>query len=305
MTHAALGPLFSSIRRVRSRDALLEFVVLGSGSSGNASLLRVTTPESRRQILIDAGLSPRMVRGQLSVLGFDLAETHEILFTHFDNDHAQSGWARVAMETGLRLRCSRRHVRDALARGYPDVNIDTFDARSSGFSLGPVDVHPCENPHDDGGTVAFRFETAAGTLGFATDIGRVSEQLIDTMRGVEILAIESNYDPQLQEASSRPRILKDRIMGGKGHLSNHECVAAVRAIAWPDEPAHVVLLHLSRECNAPELVRRAWETELPSLATRLTLSEARTPITPIRLRGGELVPISSCEMPLFRGGHAV
>lgn len=288
MTHAALGPLFSSIRQVRSAHALLEFVVLGSGSSGNASLLRVTTPELRRQILIDAGLSPRMVRGQLSVLGFDLAETQEILFTHFDNDHAQAGWARVAMETGIRLRCARRHIRDALVRGYPDMNIDAFDARGEGFSLGPIDVQPCENPHDEGGTVAFRFETPAGTLGFATDIGRVSDRLVDTMRGVDILAIESNYDPQLQEASSRPRMLKDRIMGGKGHLSNRECIEAVRAIAWPDQPAHVVLLHLSRECNAPEIVRSAWQAELPTLAARLTLSEARTPTAPLRLRGGQL-----------------
>lgn len=286
MLHAALGPLFSTIRRARSADALLEFTVLGSSSSGNASLLRVTTPEGRRQILIDAGLSPRMVRGHLAILGIDLAETHEILFTHFDNDHAQAGWARVAMETGIRMRCSARHVRHALARGYPDMALEPFDARGAAFDLGPLRVHACENPHDDAGTVAFRFETPAGDLGFATDIGRANEPLLDAMRGVDILAIESNYDPEMQESSGRPRVLKDRIMGGKGHLSNAECVEAVRRIAWPDEPAHVVLLHLSRDCNDPALVRGLWERELPALAGRLTIAEPRTPTAPLRLRGG-------------------
>jgi len=286
MLPAALGPLFSSIPRARSADALLEFIVLGSSSSGNASILRVTTPESRRQILIDAGLSPRMVRGQLALLGFDLAETNEILFTHFDNDHAQSGWARIAMETGLRMRCSTSHVRHALARGYPNVALEPFDPRGTAFELGPVRVHPCENPHDDAGTVAFRIATPAGDLGFATDIGRANEPLLDALRGVDILAIESNYDPDMQEASGRPRVLKDRIMGGKGHLSNGQCVEAVRAIAWPDQPTHIVLLHLSRDCNHPALVRRLWEKELPALAARLSIAEPRAPIAPIRLRGG-------------------
>lgn len=286
MLPAALGPLFSSIERKRSADALLEFIVLGSSSAGNASILRVTTPESRRQILIDAGLSPRMVRGQLALLGIDLAETNEILFTHFDNDHAQSGWARIAMETGLRMRCSTRHVRHALARGYPDVALEPFDPRGGAFELGPLRVHPCENPHDDAGTVAFRIETPAGDLGFATDIGRANEPLLDALRGVDILAIESNYDPEMQEASGRPRVLKDRIMGGKGHLSNGQCVEAVRTIAWPDEPAHVVLLHLSRDCNHPALVRRLWEQELPALAARLSIAEPREPLAPIRMRGG-------------------
>src|SRR5204862_3142635 len=64
-------------------------------------------------------------------------------------------------------------------------------------------------------------------------------------------AIESNYCPLLQEESGRPDFLKHRITGGRGHLSNHEAAAAIRRIQ-PRE--HVILLHLSRECNEPAIV---------------------------------------------------
>jgi phosphoribosyl 1,2-cyclic phosphodiesterase len=276
------GPLFASAARAESAGARLEFVVLGSSSAGNTSFLRIETPRGSRQILIDGGLSPRMARGLLAVLGHDLAATDDLLFTHFDHDHAKTGWSRPAMNDGLRLRCSARHIAHARARGYPDVCIETFDARGGGFDLGEIRVIPCENPHDDGGTVAFRIETPAGSIGFATDLGRASGALIEAMRGVDILAIESNYDRAMQLESARPAFLKDRIMGGKGHLSNDECIDAVRAIAWPREPEHVVLLHLSRECNCPGLVRDMWRTALPALEPRLVIAQPFAPTQPIR-----------------------
>ncbi len=276
--HASIAPIVPTA-------ATIEFAVLGSGSSGNASVLRVTSGRARRQILIDAGLSPRSVRGHLSALGFNLADTNEVLFTHFDTDHARDGWARVAMDTGLRMRCSHRHVSLARARGYPDIAIDPFDARGDGFDLGPIRVRPCENPHDTTGSIAFRFDTDAGSLGFATDLGRVSTALIEHMRGVRLLAIESNYDPAMQESSSRPRFLKDRITNGSGHLSNHECIEAVRHMTQPDEPEHIVLLHLSRQCNCPRLVESLWQDALPTLAPKLTIAQPFTAIGPLRLVG--------------------
>ena len=265
--------LFAASAAGSSSRTTIEFAVLGSSSRGNASILRVTTGRARRQILIDAGLSPKAVRGQLALLGFDLSDTHEVLFTHCDSDHARAGWSKIALATGLRFRCSSRHVHLARARGYPDIAIDPFDAESGGFDLGPVHVVPCENPHDATGTIAFRLETDAGSIGFATDIGRVSDALINTMRGVQLLAIESNYDPAMQESSNRPRFLKERITSGRGHLSNSECIEAVRAMAAPIEPDHVVLLHLSRECNCPRLVERMWQEALPTLAAKLTIAQ--------------------------------
>jgi len=289
MAHDARMPLFAGLpRRARCGDATLEFAVLGSSSSGNASVVRVTTRGSRRQVLLDAGLSPRATFGAMRALGFAPEETAEVLFTHFDHDHARDGWARVAATTGLRLRCAASHRRAALGRGYPEASIETFDPRAAGFDLGPIRVEPCVNPHDDGGTVSFRLETDAGSLGLATDVGRVSDALVELLRGVDILAIESNYDRDMQLASARPGFLKERIMGGRGHLSNEECVEAVRAMAFPDEPAQIVLLHLSRDCNHPDAVHALWRESVPTLAPRVTLAQHARPTPVFRMRGGAL-----------------
>ena len=130
---------------------------------------------------------------------------------------------------------------------------ELFD--EDGFELGAMRAHPVVMAHDSLGVAAFRFalDADAGVreLGFATDVGRVTGKLVEHMRGVGVLAIESNYCPQLQESSGRPAFLKRRIMGGSGHLSNQECADAVSRIG-PRE--HVVFLHLSQECNRPALV---------------------------------------------------
>jgi phosphoribosyl 1,2-cyclic phosphodiesterase len=114
-----------------------------------------------------------------------------------------------------------------------------------------VTLEPILLSHDELGVAAFRFSLpCGGTLGFATDLGRVTDELVDHLRGVDVLAIESNYCPVMQAGSPRPEFLKRRITGGAGHLSNEECAVAV---ARAEPVSEVVLLHLSRQCNTPEL----------------------------------------------------
>jgi phosphoribosyl 1,2-cyclic phosphodiesterase len=101
--------------------------------------------------------------------------------------------------------------------------------------------------------------------------------LIEAFVGVHMLAIESNYDPQMQLSSARPEFLKSRIMGGRGHLSNAECFAAVARIfdlsqqRFGQLPSQLVLLHRSQECNCPDLLRRYFHRDA-RFADRLTLA---------------------------------
>ena len=109
--------------------------------------------------------------------------------------------------------------------------------------------------HDDLGVAIFRCSIALpgrslATLGYATDLGHVCSGLIDHLHRVDTLAIESNYCPVMQQNSGRPIYLQRRIMGGSGHLSNEQSAMAVARIE-PRE--HLVLLHLSQECNEPAI----------------------------------------------------
>lgn len=234
--------------------------VLASGSQGNCSVLvaRPAPDAPRRVVLIDAGLSPRRTARLLIARGIRPDEVDDVVFTHLDTDHCHAGWAHAIRPGGwrARLRIHRRHLGRAERIGLLYSPAEPFDDR---LRIGEgLHAESCLEAHDDLGVAALRFvaATAVGEahVGYATDVGRVTNAMLDLLRGVDMLAIESNYCPVMQAESDRPQFLKDRITGGAGHLSNQESADAARAVA-PGES--LVLLHLSRQCNTPVLARRA------------------------------------------------
>lgn len=221
--------------------------VLASGSSGNCSILR--TPNST--ILIDAGLSPRRTRAHLADFGLSLDDLDAILLTHLDRDHFHVGWAK-ALPPSLPVYTHATHAREARARGLPPRLSRSFQETielSRDYC-----IFATLSAHDQLGTAAFRFDfTTGASLGYATDLGHITDTLIEHLDRVDVLAIESNYCPIMQADSDRPAFLKHRVMGGSGHLSNQECAQLIAEVA---PRSHVVLLHLSRQCNDPALVAR-------------------------------------------------
>lgn len=257
----------------------MEICVLGSGSAGNAAIVRA----ARGVMMIDAGLGPRTVARRLAGSGVGLSNIRALLLTHLDRDHFKPTWMPYLRRHGIHLFCSRQHLH-ALYRHEPAS--DGTDARAlhragllhpfedqpwrihwdgdtagdgHGRSGSGVLIRPVPLAHDRSGTFGFRVVADAARLGYATDLGRVPDSLVEAMADVDLLAIESNYDPRMQRESSRPWSLKRRIMGGAGHLSNGEAAEAVQRIAEQSArpPRHVLLLHLSRQCNTPELARAA------------------------------------------------
>jgi phosphoribosyl 1,2-cyclic phosphodiesterase len=111
-------------------------------------------------------------------------------------------------------------------------------------------------------------------IGYATDLGHVPAYFFDRFRDLDCIALEANYDHQMQVDSARPSFLKRRIMGRRGHLSNHQALAAVRKLLDRTRrlPDHIVLLHRSQECNCADLVRQLFSTDR-RIASRLTLAQ--------------------------------
>lgn len=229
----------------REETVRASLCVLASGSGGNCSALLVERGGARSIALIDAGLSPRRARRLLEGLGASLDEVEDALFTHLDQDHCRETWASALPARAL-VRVHAAHRARAARLGLTRRRVAPFEDELE-LRCG-VRVRAVRVAHDSLGVAAFRFELGGASLGFATDVGRVSVELEDGLRGVDVLAIESNYCPKLQVASARPEFLKRRIMGGAGHLSNAECAEAARRIGVRDR---VVLLHLSEECNEP------------------------------------------------------
>jgi phosphoribosyl 1,2-cyclic phosphodiesterase len=266
----------------------MNFSVLASGSSGNASLLE----SGGFGVLIDVGLGPRQLAARLAVLAASWQRIHAVLLTHVHGDHWNERSFMHLLRRGIALHCHVEHERylrdaspafaDLLAAGL--VHAYTPDEE---LSLGPsLRCRPIPVSHDAGPTCGFRFECAPDffgqtwVLGYAADLGTWDVSLARTFANVDALALEFNHDVRLERSSGRPPDLIARVLGDAGHLSNAQAAALVRAVLSHSEPGrlqHLVQLHLSRECNRAGLARAAAREALAGHATRVHVARQSRP----------------------------
>ncbi len=256
----------------------LEVCVLGSGSGGNSTVIRL----GETALLIDAGFGPRATDKRLAEAGLSLASLRGICLTHLDQDHFRPNWPNTLLKFGLPIYVHVSHyadlmripggaeLRDAgLAHSYNSLPFEPMP----GVTASTVRLQ-----HDREGTIGYRLDTHAGSIGYATDLGHAPPALIQHLAGVDLLCIESNYDPDMTLASPRPIWINRRNMSDSGHLSNEQSYQAVRMISDASPtglPRDVVLLHRSSQCNHPAKIHEAFARD-PHLAKRITLTEQRT-----------------------------
>ncbi len=165
-------------------------------------------------------------------------------------------------------------------------------ARSNVIALRPAPrgpelwVTPIALPHDAAAPVAYRFEerTAQGPVHAAiiTDLGHVPQGVVAALQGLDLLVIEFNHDVQLLVDGPYPWALKQRIRGGRGHLSNVQAAALLAKVCHPGL-REVVLAHLSEHNNTPRLAREAAETVLARARSgaRLQVGSVKGALAPI------------------------
>lgn len=266
----------------------ISLCVLGSGSAGNCTLILLhNSDQADRFVLLDAGLSPRETAKRLGPLGITLDQISDVLITHLDQDHLNRGWVSPKRCRSFNWHISRRHLSEAFAAGLPANAVEPFN---DDFQLSEQTFVSCVSlPHDDKATMGFRISHCGTELGFATDLGLVPPSLLAHFTNLDALAIESNYDRQMQLNSNRPSFLKERIMGGLGHLSNEQSLDAVINLDESSKLQHVVLLHLSRQCNDPQLVKRLYAHRCPNLLDRLTITNQYSPTPMLRIAAGDRI----------------
>jgi phosphoribosyl 1,2-cyclic phosphodiesterase len=243
-------------------------------------------------MLIDAGLGPRMTARRLEGTGVSVRDVRAICLTHPDGDHFRATWLGTMLNRGIRVFCHRSRVGDLLEildHEAVEPLIIPFGNERPFEPLDGLTVRAIPLAHDWSGSHGFVVDGFGCRVGWATDLGRVPRGLIDAFESLDLLALESNYDPEMQLSSGRPWFLKRRIMNGAGHLSNEQAYETVRRILDRAArrrrrlPCHIVLLHRSRECNCPRLLRKLFEQDV-RIAPRLTLTEQFARSDWLRLR---------------------
>ncbi|TVQ50311.1 MAG: MBL fold metallo-hydrolase [Phycisphaerales bacterium] len=261
----------------------LSYCVLGSGSAGNATLLTLEHDDGRQRILIDCGFSPRQTALRLRSAGVDRDEITDVILTHLDQDHFYPSWVKPIERGSVRLHIHRRQQRRAAKIGLNFRHVELFDDDPWPLAGTATRIEPVPFAHDDLGTVGFVIDHHGTRLGFATDLGSVPSHLFERFVDLDALALESNYDRSMQIASNRPAFLKRRIMDGKGHLSNEEALRAARRIADQSCLSQLTLLHLSRQCNCPERVKRLWQDQAADLLPLLSITSQTKPSPEFRV----------------------
>lgn len=244
----------------------MRVTVLASGSGGNATL--VEAGETR--VLVDAGIPVAAVRRRMAVAGCARPPT-AVVVTHAHADH--HGYvAEIAAHFGVPV-----YFTESLQRAVPlprGVALRVYSAREP-FALGDLAVRPCALPHD-APQVALRFEHGGDSAVIATDLGEVPDGLLRLLRGAKLALLESNHDAAMLASGPYPRGLKRRIASPRGHLSNAQAHALLRALDRDVEA--VVLMHLSTTNNRPELALEVAADALQDHAATLLLATQRTPL---------------------------
>jgi phosphoribosyl 1,2-cyclic phosphodiesterase len=229
----------------------VQLTILGSGSEGNGAYLE--TAETR--LLIDAGLSPRQIRLRMATLARSPETLHGILITHEHSDHI-NGLAGLAVRLKVPVYCNRLTKEAIEAQLQIQIDARIFITGGS-FEIRDVTVETFSVPHDACDPVGFLVRTAAGNIGFLTDLGHATKLVVERVRAANVLLLEANHDVQmLQNDPRRPWSLKQRILSRHGHLSN-DAAADVAEQILSSGLRRLYLGHISRDCNRPELARTA------------------------------------------------
>lgn len=233
------------------------FAPLFSGSAGNC--VYVGCGDTR--ILVDAGKSGLVIATEMEKLGIAPGRLSAIIVTHEHSDHI-SGVGVLARKYQLPVYAtggSWEGMEGKIGK-IPAAQRCVIEPGRD-FYLGNLDILPFATPHDANEPVGLCFEHGGARFAIATDIGCPRKGWLNAVRGADAVLLESNYDPDMLKAGKYPYELKRRILSAHGHLSNDDAAAIAPELVSAGT-RQIVLGHLSRENNFPELARRCSEDGL-------------------------------------------
>lgn len=220
---------------------------LNSGSNGNCYYIG----NENEAVFIDVGLSCREIEKRMGRLGLDMKKVSAVFISHEHSDHI-FGVQVLSKKYNLPVYITPATMKSS---GLQLVNelVRNFNAHQP-VKVGGLTVTAFPKFHDASDPHSFIVTSNNTQVGVFTDIGRSCDQLIHHFQGCHAAFLEANYDEAMLQAGRYPISLKNRIRGGHGHLSNAQALALFTRHR-PAFMTHLILAHLSKENNSPELVQ--------------------------------------------------
>lgn len=237
---------------------------IASGSSGNCSYIG----NDNTGILVDAGISGKKIEQGLKQIGVESDRLKGILITHEHSDHIK-GVGVLARKYQIPIYATAETINAMLKSssiGRIPEGLFRFVKPDESFHIDEIEVTPFSISHDAANPVCYTFQQEQKKIGYATDLGKYDEYIVNHLKESELLFIEANHDVNMLMVGSYPYYLKQRILGEHGHLSN-DLSAQLICELLHDRLENIILAHLSKENNFEAL---AFETIVQAVEEQFT-----------------------------------
>ena len=229
----------------------LQIASLNSGSNGNAYYIGNET----EAVLVDAGISCKETEKRMLGLGLNIQKLRAIFVSHEHTDHVK-GLTVLANKYSLPIYISKgTYENSRLSLNH--LQVQWLNATEP-VTIAGLTIKAFGKKHDARDPYSFTINNNEVTIGVFTDIGVACDNLVYHFKNCHAAFLESNYDEEMLENGRYPWVLKQRIRGGKGHLSNKQALD-IFINHRPAFMTHLLLSHLSRDNNDPQLVQALFQ----------------------------------------------
>ncbi len=228
----------------------LKFCSFASGSSGNCYMIQW----NETVLLVDVGISGKKIMEGLACAGVSPEMVQGILITHEHSDHIKSLKIVSKKLTGATTYCTVGtwpYLREMVAE-----NRQISFQRGETFIIGGITVKSFSLSHDAAEPVGYSFFAGGKQISVLTDTGCVTDEIFEEIKGADLIALEANHDKDVLQFCGYPYHIKRRILSDEGHLSNEaagDCIC--RLVQYAGKERRILLSHLSRENNTPEMAQ--------------------------------------------------
>ena len=262
---------------------------LNSGSNGNCYYIGNQT----EAILVDAGISCRETEKRMNRLGLQMDMVKAIFVSHEHADHI-SGIRVLSKKYRLPVYITPGTLRSA-GRILESNLIRHFRVEDP-VVIGALQIEAFRKAHDAADPHSFMISCNGIQIGVFTDIGNCCEQVISNFKKCHAVFLESNYCEDMLRNGSYPWVLKKRISGGAGHLSNAQALELFRKHR-NEHLSHLILSHLSKNNNTPELVERMFKEQAEGTNIIVASRDEETPLFNIQHAGISAIKSSKILVP--------
>lgn len=237
---------------------------IASGSDGNC----IYIGSENTHLLVDTGISGRRIVKGLEEYGITIKEIAGILITHEHIDHIK-GIGVLARKYGIPVYGTKgtiHAIQMKKSTGTIDDSLFNPIEKNQPFVIGDIELYGFSVSHDAEDPVAYCLKGDQKKIAIVTDLGYYDNRILEELQGLDAILLEANHDENLVEVCSYTYQLKRRILGERGHLSNVNAGRLIQKI-FHEKMQRIILGHLSKDNNTPELAYETVRLELTMSAT--------------------------------------